>query len=296
MHDLDLDRRRFLGLTGAGVALGAPGVALGAAPPVDLERALSIERALLGGDVAPAVPTAAGWDADKLFNEAAATLMWSDQVRQASATGQASPELQSAIEARAGGMMRAMWAAALELDALDEAGLAEMEALIVEDPSLVRESELRFTIRALEHEVAADTVRKVDRALDDALWRIKHRGLASVREDLIRRVDKAARRDGVDWRAEARRGAQLAFIEQPAGDVVGADPNPEAAALEKEARRKKATGLSMLIGGIVWMAGPQIVFGGICFGPPLIIIGIVKLVAAGRKRREAEALRAQAAP
>jgi len=298
----DVDRRAFIGMAGAGVGtmLAAPDTAL-AALPGESDRGLAhtflVEETLLNGAVAPDVPTVAGWDTNKLFNQAAATMLWSARVQKATRKERKTDEFRRAVDARLDGMLRTVWATALELDALEGDALLETEEMILEDPGLLDEARLKFTIRALEHDMSMDAVKFVDRGFERTMWQIRHRGLASVRDDLIAKLDKAAKREGVDWRAEALRGADAPFVSASlpnSTDHESARSDPESmdySELTDRARRQSTTGAVMLILGILWMAGPQIIFGGICFGPPLIIVGIVKLVAAGKKRRRAEEIR-----
>lgn len=300
MDDKILDRRMFLGLAGAGAGavLAAPDVALAKRPfadDTDLQETLSVERVLLGGSVAPDVPTASGWNTDKLLNQAAATMLWSARVQKATPEERESVVFKNAVDARFDGMMSTLWAMGLELDQITDSALADTEAMILENPALLEEAQLKFTLNALDHKVSSEDVHRVDRAFKRTLWRIKHRGLGSVRDDLIGKLDKAAKRDGIDWRAEALRGADQPFVLEsgrPDEDwPPGYIPSVDVEDIRYRARRQTTTGAVMLGIGIVWVSNPYfLIFGGICFGPPLIIAGIVKLVAAGKKRRKAERL------
>lgn len=297
MSDNGLGRRAFLGMAGAGagVALAMPqSAAAGLGPRVDLGRVVDVERRLLAGRVAPDVVPVAGWQADKLFNQAAATAMWSSVVQRASERQRRAPELANLIDDRIDGMLSTLFALGLELDSLDAAGVRETEAAFLSQESRARESALRFTARALENEVPLGVVRRVDRQVDRVLWQVRHRGLDSVRDDVLSRLDKAARRDRLDWRELGLKSAEQDFVSLTSAELrmqrasrLPQDKRIEYDGLRQRARRQTTTGAVMLGIGVLWMAGPQIIFGGICFGPPLIIAGIIKLVLAGGKRRAA---------
>ncbi|MCO4746707.1 MAG: hypothetical protein KC912_18070 [Proteobacteria bacterium] len=303
-----LDRRSFLSAAaGTGTALTLPSSAFGAA--VDAPECvhgivdeLTLEETLLNGAVAPACPTASGWEPDKLFNQSAATMVWAGRARGAGKSELDKGELAEAIDARMDGMVRTLWAAGLELDAMDSDEVEELERAIREEPWILEEARLNFTASALENDVSMRQVKQVDRLFERTLWRVNNQGLEAVRQDLLGRLDKAAKRDGVDWRAEGRAGAKKPFVrpvtrkEAPreAQGELNRRPKPpfdSPAEYEALARRQKSTGGWALGIGILWMAGPQIIFGGICFGPPLITLGIIKLVKAGKHRRTGEALK-----
>jgi len=300
MAEPTLDRRSFLGFAGAGAALAVPGAALAAQPrshAPDLAHMFGLEREMLAARVGPDVPTASGWDAHKLFNQSAATMLWSAKVQRSSSAERESEALSTAVKQRLGGFMSTLAAVGLEFDSLDDAALAEMERTILEDPEILDEARLKFTVRALNSEVSGEDVGRIDHLFKKTMWRIKRQGLAAIRDDVVEKLDRVAKRDGVDWRLLARDGAQAPFV-QPlmVAGVEGVDlDNPEEVTalhddLLHRSRRQNTIGGVALGVGILWMAGPQIIFGGICFGPPLIIAGIVMLVAAHKKHRQAEEL------
>ena len=73
-------------------------------------------------------------------------------------------------------MLRTVWATALEVDALEGDALLEAERMILEDPALLDEARLKFTIRALEQDNAAT------RAWIDAQSERTEHALAALRD------------------------------------------------------------------------------------------------------------------
>ena len=285
-----IDRRGFLGWAGA-TALVLPGPAQ-ADEPEALDATFVLEQKLLESRVAPPVKTAAGWDPDKLLNQAAATMLWSGRTHRATPIELEYGELGEALEKRFDGICRTLWACALELDVLDEEGIADLEHTLREERWVVEEARLRFTARALENDLPMSAVKQIDHGFDRTLWRVERQGLASVRADLVGKLDKVARKRKIDWRQEARHGAELPFAveEEPRSQLSkGSRPETEEEYLAKS-KRLRTQGTAMLVGGLVWLVPPLTIFGGICFGPPLIIAGAVKLVAAKRNKKAAEAL------
>jgi hypothetical protein len=307
MGDRWVDRRAFLGLAGGGVGamLAAPDAALAGLPRTSdamLANTLRIEQAVLRHPAGLRADTASGWDIDKLVSQSVATMLWSIRSQRASKRERESPAFQQALAARMDGMLATVWAIALEFDGLEGDALRESEQAILEDEGLLDEARLVFTVNALENDMSNEAVERIDRAFERTIWRIKRRGLASVRDELLEKVETAAQRDGVDWRALAHQGATQPFAQAQFASFTDEDDLPwrvdnerrrpwddgNAAHIMDRAHRQSTTGGWMLGIGILWMAGPQIIFGGICFGPPLIIAGVAKLVAAGNKRRRAE--------
>ena len=304
-HRVDprVDRRTFLGMAGAAgagtLAIGVPQVAGATVPGARaslLAHTLEVERKLLTGSRAPMVDTAAGWQADKLFNQAAATLLWSARTQRTPRGAREAQAFQHAVDARIDSMLRTTWAFGLELDGLDDAGVRASEQEIIAHAQRLEAARYGFTAQAIEAEMEGKAVERIDRMYERAIWRVKRRGLAAVRDDMLFKLDRYGKREGIDWREAARMGAELPFAYEmhERDDVAGLPPEQARnyEALFDRARRQSTTGGVMLGIGILWMAGPQIIFGGICFGPPLIIVGAVKLAAAGKKRRTAREIRA----
>ena len=132
-----LDRRSFL-TAAASTSLTLPSTAFATAVPSSecahgIADTLTLEQTLLNGNVAPKCLTAAGWEADKLFNQAAATMVWSGRARGAGPAEFEDADLAEAIDARMDGMVRTLWAAALEVDTLDTDGITELDPQAIYD-------------------------------------------------------------------------------------------------------------------------------------------------------------------
>jgi hypothetical protein len=319
---VSIDRRELLkmslALAGGSLAAGvahAAGDELAPVPrPVDeaLPGVFEQEAAVLAAPTFQIEPpkTVSGWSQEKLLTQSIATTLWTGRIYALTPEERAAPMYRAIVASRVEAMAETLYATAAHLEAADEASMAAFAQHLRDEPELITEVHDRMIAEGRAQGVPEEALDRFRRAHAHAAWRLQHQDVTALRDELVGKLDRSAARKGVDWRAQARRGAELPFV-RPVQGAVDADGKGGAASKrdgmtqsEHEAMGKKhhtagavmlGIGVPLLIGGgAAGFAAPPL-FALATAGIILLVIGAIYLASGARHRRKARDMAAASA-
>ncbi len=319
-----MDRRELLKMSLALVGSGAATSALAASDdmamvePREVDDALpgvfEQEDATLGASTFKITPptTVSGWSQEKLLTQSIATALWTGRIYALTPEEKASPMYRAIIGARTEAMAETVYATAAHLEAMDEAALALFTQQLRDEPDLIQDVHDRLIAEGQAQGVPEETLDRFRRVHKHTAWRLQNQDVGSLRDELIGKLDRSAQRHGVDWRADARNGADLPFVrglatDDSTGKAGGRERAAKSAEEYAKTSRKHTTAGAVMLGiglpfaigfGIAGFALPGF-FALATAGLVLLIIGAIYLASGARNRkraREAEAIAAEPAP
>lgn len=315
-----IDRRAFLGLAISGTA-GSALAPTKALAGISAPQPRSVQLAMPGvfAQESAVLNTAftwsgkwtpsSGWPAEKLLRQSIATCLWTGHHRSLTRDERQSEAFIETFDRRADGMANTLYAAALELDSLDEAACTDLDATLSLEPELLEQARASLLSHADAQDLPPKVQKRFDRAFDEFAWRMKKQGIKAIADDLVGKLDRVAKREDTDWRTLAREAADQDFVLGREEEAPAA-PQPHAAVEQyshPERRwrdmpktqhnysvraKRQGTAAFVLLGvavGIVVVAG--LAFGpfGLVFGAtPGIILIIAAMVVALASVRNAE--------